>query len=63
MAQVARQIAAHSRPAETAEQSEHAVGVLITKITDALPSAEDIARVETHLTLHHDWPGVPPTSA
>jgi hypothetical protein len=32
------------------------IGVRITKITDALPSADDIARVEARLTEHHGWP-------
>jgi hypothetical protein len=30
--------------------------VHITKITDALPTEDDIARVEAHLTEHHGWP-------
>jgi hypothetical protein len=33
------------------------IGVHITKITDALPSEDDIARVEARLTEHHGWPG------
>ncbi|MBZ5736886.1 DUF3349 domain-containing protein [Nocardioides mangrovi] len=32
------------------------IGVQITTITDALPSPEDVARVEAHLTEHHGWP-------
>ena len=28
----------------------------ITKLTDAMPSPEDIARVEARLATHHDWP-------
>ena len=32
------------------------IGVRISKITDALPTEEDIARVEAHLTEHHGWP-------
>ena len=32
------------------------IGVSITKLTDALPSDEDVARVERHLNQHHDWP-------
>jgi hypothetical protein len=32
------------------------IGVHITKITDVLPSDDDIARVEAHLTEHHGWP-------
>lgn len=53
VAEVARQVAAPSR---SDEGSEPDVGVLITKITDALPSPEDVARVEAHLTAHHAWP-------
>ncbi len=32
------------------------IGVSITKITDALPSPEDVARVEEHLNEYHAWP-------
>ena len=32
------------------------IAVHITKITDALPSPEDIARVEARLTERHGWP-------
>ena len=32
------------------------IGVSITKLIDALPSDEDVARVERHLNQHHDWP-------
>ena len=32
------------------------IAVHITKITDALPSPEDIERVETRLTDRHGWP-------
>ena len=32
------------------------IGVRITKLTDALPTPEDIARVEERLASHHDWP-------
>ncbi|WP_433158240.1 DUF3349 domain-containing protein [Kribbella sp. CA-247076] len=39
----------------TPEQAGHEIGVHITKITDALPSPEDIARVEARLTEHHGW--------
>ena len=35
------------------------IGVHITKITDALPSVEDVARVEARLTEHHGWPEGP----
>ena len=32
------------------------IGVSISRITDALPSPEDVARVEEHLNSHHGWP-------
>ena len=32
------------------------IGVRITKLTDAMPTPEDIARVEARLASHHDWP-------
>ena len=35
------------------------IAVRITKITDALPSPEDIERVETRLTERHGWPEGP----
>ena len=28
----------------------------ITKLTDAMPTPEDVARVEARLASHHDWP-------
>lgn len=34
------------------------IAVGISKITDELPSEDDVARVETHLTQHHGWPDV-----
>ncbi len=39
-------------PGETASD----IGVSITRLTDALPNLEDIARVEEHLNRYHDWP-------
>lgn len=35
------------------------IGVSITRITDAMPTPDDIARVEAHLNEHHDWPQQP----
>ena len=32
------------------------IGVQITKLTDAMPTPEDIERVEARLASHHDWP-------
>jgi hypothetical protein len=40
----------------TAEIGTAEIGVRITKLTDAMPSPEDIARVEARLATHHDWP-------
>lgn len=32
------------------------IGVSITGITDALPSEDDVERVERHLSQQHSWP-------
>ena len=32
------------------------IAVHITKITDALPTVDDVARVEQRLTSQHGWP-------
>ncbi|MEP9365479.1 DUF3349 domain-containing protein [Nocardioides sp. CN2-186] len=48
--EIAREIAG----GEDADPAD--IGVHITKITDALPSEDDIARVEARLTEHHGWP-------
>lgn len=48
--EIADEIATHS------ELSATDIGVSITRMTDALPSHEDIARVEEHLNRHHRWP-------
>jgi predicted HAD superfamily phosphohydrolase len=32
------------------------IGVQITKLTDAMPTSEDIERVEARLASHHGWP-------
>ena len=39
-----------------AENGVADIGVQITKLTDAMPSPEDVARVEQRLVSHHDWP-------
>ena len=39
-------------PRETASD----IGVSITRLTDALPSPQDIVRVAEHLNRYHDWP-------
>ena len=49
--ELARGIAEQAPNGTTAD-----IGVSITKLTDALPSDEEIARVEAHLTQHHGWP-------
>jgi hypothetical protein len=48
--EIASEIASADEPAGTD------IGVRITKLTDALPSVEDVARIEAHLTEHHGWP-------
>jgi len=40
----------------TAEIGTAEIGVRITKLTDAMPTPEDIAGVEERLTSHHGWP-------
>lgn len=32
------------------------IGVQISKLTDAMPTPEDVARVEQRLSTHHGWP-------
>lgn len=49
-----REIAVHVATLDGADGSD--IGVHITKITDAVPSTDDIARVEARLTQHHGWP-------
>ncbi|WP_295698826.1 DUF3349 domain-containing protein [Lapillicoccus sp.] len=50
--EIADEIAAHTDPTATSTD----IGVSITRFTDALPSQQDIARVEEHLNRHHHWP-------
>ena len=47
---------AHEIARSSPNGSSSDIGVSITRITDALPSEDDIARVETHLGQHHGWP-------
>ena len=42
--------------AELVASEDSDVAVQITKLTDALPSPEDVARVEERLVSHHGWP-------
>ncbi|GAA4690855.1 DUF3349 domain-containing protein [Nocardioides conyzicola] len=49
-----RAIAGEIASADGADTAD--IAVHITKITDALPSPEDIARVEARLTEQHGWP-------
>ena len=51
--QIADEIAALGyEPGETPSD----IGVSITKLTDALPTSDEIARVEHHLMRYHAWP-------
>ncbi len=50
--EIADEIAAHTDPSGGSTD----IGVSITKLTDALPDPQDIARVEEHLNRYHDWP-------
>lgn len=54
--QVAAEVAAMASPVPDPTD----IGVGITRVTDALPSAADVARVEARLSEHHDWPGGTP---
>jgi hypothetical protein len=49
-----REVAAEIAQLDAAEPAD--IGVRITRITDALPGPEDVARVEARLTEHHGWP-------
>lgn len=49
--EIAAEIAGQADATTTAD-----IGVSITRLTDALPSQQDVARVEEHLNRHHPWP-------
>lgn len=51
--QVAAAMADQQQPGPDAAAD---IGVRITRITDALPDPEDVARVEARLVRHHGWP-------
>jgi hypothetical protein len=51
--EIAHEIAALGNGAENGQAD---IGVQITKLTDAMPSPEDIKRVEDRLVTHHSWP-------
>ena len=42
--------------AELVATEESDVAVQITRLTDALPAPDDVARVEARLVSHHGWP-------
>jgi hypothetical protein len=49
--------------AELGDGSENGaaeIGVQITRLTDAMPAPEDIARVEARLASHHGWESADP---
>jgi hypothetical protein len=50
-AQIAEQV-----PSGATSEASTDIGVHITKLTDALPRDEELARVEKHLTQFHGWP-------
>jgi len=52
--EVANEIASLGDGSENGLPAE--IGVQITKLTDALPSSDDVARVEARLASHHGWP-------
>jgi hypothetical protein len=54
-----REIAEEVAAADGSERGGEAaaeIGVQITRMTDALPAPEDVARVEARLVSHHGWP-------
>jgi predicted HAD superfamily phosphohydrolase len=51
--EIAQEVAALGNGSENGAAE---IGVQITKLTDAMPTPEDIARVEERLTSHHGWP-------
>jgi uncharacterized protein DUF3349 len=51
-----REIAAEIAELGADQTTQADIGVSISRLTDALPSPEDIARVEQHLNRYHDWP-------
>lgn len=53
---IAHEIASVNGDDPAAGEVAHDIGVHITRITDALPTADDVARVEARLTEHHGWP-------
>ena len=56
--EIAQEVAALGNGSENgaAEIGTAEIGVRIIKLTDAMPSPEDITRVEARLASHHDWP-------
>jgi hypothetical protein len=50
--EIAHEIAASNGNGDGAAE----IGVQITKLTDAMPSPEDIALIEERLVSHHGWP-------
>lgn len=53
--EIAAEIAEQVPNGSTSDASTD-IGVHITKLTDALPSDDELARVEKHLTQFHGWP-------
>jgi hypothetical protein len=51
-----REIAAEIAELGADHTTQADIGVSITRLTDALPSPEDITRVEQHLNRYHEWP-------
>jgi predicted HAD superfamily phosphohydrolase len=51
--EIAEEIAALGNGSENGAAE---IGVQITKLTDAMPSSADVARVEARLATHHGWP-------
>ena len=47
---------AHEIARSSPNGSSTDIGVRISRITDALPSEDDVERVERHLCQQHGWP-------
>ncbi|MDQ2758676.1 MAG: DUF3349 domain-containing protein [Actinomycetota bacterium] len=58
VSQIAAEVAALTRTGAPAEPGAVTadIGVGVTRVTDELPSAADIARVQAHLSRRHGWP-------
>lgn len=54
--EIAHEVASPRNGTDAVDADGADIGVLVTQLTDAMPSPEDIARVEERLVEHHGWP-------